>query len=77
MLERGVTRSGLSTGRLLLEAWESERLVWVLAEALCCVGGWGELRWKLIYGVSRSMHMVLAKRKELSPNPEAEGSEGC
>jgi hypothetical protein len=46
-LERGVTRSGMSIGRLLLEAWEPVRLVWVLLRPCVRRGG--------IFAGSRSM----------------------
>lgn len=40
------------------------------------LGEGGSCGGRLIYGVSRSAHMVLAKRKDLSPNPKAEGEDG-
>lgn len=40
------------------------------------LGGGGSWGGRLIYGVSRSAHMVLAKRKDLSSNPKAEGGDG-
>lgn len=41
------------------------------------LGGGGSWGGRLIYGVSRFAHMVLAKRKDLSSNPKAEGGMGC